>query len=80
MLCTACGTEIPEDQRVGLNGFEYHADPCFAAGLRGTTLKPRDIVVALAPTMPPMVAYKAGLSFVGAIVGARRTAKKKAAQ
>jgi len=77
VTCDACGGDIPDGQAVGLNGRNFHVERCFAEGLRRYTFKPAELAIELAPTMPPMVAYKAGQTYVATIVAARRKAKAK---
>jgi hypothetical protein len=75
--CSHCGKPIDAGQLVVLNGFPYHAKGCFAAGLRQRVLKPKDVAIALDPSMQPLVAYEAGKE-TAARLRARRPRKKRA--
>lgn len=56
----------------------YHVERCFAEGLQAHAVNLLRLSVQLAPTMPPMVAYKAGQTFAEKRAAiARRKGKKK---
>lgn len=77
MNCAHCGKPIEPSQRVELNGFVYHVQDCFAAGLRSKTFKLEDLSVIFDDSVPPLDAYRAGKQTVATIVAARRRTKKR---
>lgn len=79
-LCTNCGLVVPSDQVVRLNGDVLHPEACFASALRRLAHTAVEPLVKLNRTMQPMVAYKAGKTFIATIVAERRKAKPPAQQ
>jgi hypothetical protein len=77
VICDGCGGEISEHGWVRLNGKTYHVINCFSSGLRRLEFVKQALEVSLSPTMPPMIAYKAGETTVAAIVASRRRAKRQ---
>jgi hypothetical protein len=74
--CEHCKLNIGPGELVALNGKTYHAEACFAEGLRAKTFSPEELSVAFAPSVPPMVAYRCGKQFVAIVVASRRKTKR----
>jgi hypothetical protein len=71
-VCGNCGLPVETEKAVRLDGQLLHVETCFAAGLRAVAHTVAELDVMLAPTMEPMVAYRAGKTFVATIVAERR--------
>jgi hypothetical protein len=74
--CEVCSSEIWPQLQVTLNGRHVHA-ACFSKALREFEFKPANLIIFLAPTMDPMLAYRLGQSYVATIVRSRSRVKKR---
>jgi hypothetical protein len=76
-----CLRPINPGELVTLNDQPFHAEtPCFAEGLRALTFKLDELRVMFSPTVPPMVAYRAGRQTSAIIAAAHRKTKAKPVQ
>lgn len=76
-VCDVCGGTIDPAGWVILNGRTCHVVSCFGEALKQLPDPRKDFAIQLSATMPPEVAWRAGQQHLGAILSARRKAKKR---